>query len=499
MVKVTTERLPDAQVVLNIEVEPEAVAKATDRAFQSIAQRVRVPGFRPGKAPRAMVERMIGGPAVVRQEGIEKLIPEAYRSALIESGIEPIDQPEIEITSVDPLVVKATVSVQPTVTIGDYKSIRIPQLAVEVPYERINETIERIRDQQTTWAPVERAARIGDRLSADVEATLSTGSTLVDAMGQPLWPSDAGDSILSNSKAQIEVDLSDRWPAPGFHEQIVGLAKGDEKRFILTLPDDYFKEEHRGKPAIFHVTVHEVLESTVPSLNDDFAKSVSDFETFDALRDNVRSGLQAQMDLESRRTFQDSVLKEVVSRSEFEIPPAMIRRELDRMVHNFGHMLEQQRLTLDQYVKLTGKTPEALREEFRPQAEGTLRSFLAMREIARLESIVVDAEEIAAEVQRMLATVSDPKRLQAAQAHLQQPSQLAEIEATLWERRVIAFLVENAQQETVATAEDSPEEAETENSESLEATDSLAVDAESKGKTPSAAQAASEKIESAAE
>ena len=453
MVKVTTERLPDAQVVLSIEVEPEVVAKATDRAFQSISQRVRVPGFRPGKAPRAMVERMIGGPDVVRQEGIEKLIPEVYRSALVESGVEPIDQPEFEISSVDPLVVKATVSVQPTVTVGDYKSVRIPHLAVEVPYERINETIERIRDQQTTWAPVERPAKVGDRLSADVEATLSTGSSLVDATGQPMWPTDAADSILSNSKAQIEIDPNDRWPAPGFHGQIVGLSKGSEKRFLLTLPDDYFKEEHRGKSALFQVTVHEVLESTVPALNDDFAKSVGDFETFEALRENIRGGLQAQMEQESRRTYQDSVLKEIVGLSHFEIPPAMIRRELDRMVHNFGHMLEQQRLTLDQYVKLTGKTPEALREEFRPQAEGTLRSFLAMREIARSESIVVDNEEIADEVQRMLATVTDPKQLQAARAHLAQPARLAEIEATLWERRVIEFLVTNAQQPSDGAAD----------------------------------------------
>ena len=478
MVKVTTERLPDAQVVLNIEVEPEAVVKATDRAFQSIAQRVRVPGFRPGKAPRAMVERMIGGPDVVRQEGIEKLIPQIYREAVAESGVEPIDQPEFEITSVDPLVVKATISVKPTVTLGDYKSVRIPLLAVEVPYERINETIERIRDQQTTWAPVDRPAKIGDRQSADVEATLSTGSGLVDAAGQPMWPSDAGDSILSNSKAQIEVDPTDRWPAPGFHEQVVGLAKGDEKRFLLTLPEDYFKEEHRGKSAIFQVKVHEVLESNVPALNDEFAKSVSEFETFDALRDDIRRGLQSQMEQESRRSYQDSVLKEIVALSTFEIPPAMIRRELDRMLHNFGHMLEQQRVTLDQYVKLTGKSADDLREEFRPQAEGTLRSFLALREIAERESIVVGPEDIGTEVGRMLATVTDPKRLQAARTQLAQPSQLAEIEATLWERRIVEFLVANAQQaidaSTAAAAESTSE-----TSESSEPEDSTELDADS--------------------
>src|SRR5207245_395832 len=144
----------------------------TDRAFQSLSSRMNVPGFRRGKAPRYLVERMVGGPEALRQEGIERLIPEVYREAIQSSGVEPIDQPELNIVSTDPLVVKATVSVQPEVELGDYKSIRVPRLPVEVPYERINETIEHLREQQTRWEPVERPAKAGDRITADVQGSL---------------------------------------------------------------------------------------------------------------------------------------------------------------------------------------------------------------------------------------------------------------------------------------------------------------------------------------
>src|SRR5688572_22441540 len=185
-----------------MEVEPEQIAKAEQRAYQSLVNRLNVPGFRRGKAPRYLVERMIGGPEALRAEGIERLVPEVYREAIKQEGIEPIDQPELDIVSQEPLIVKATVPVEPKVELGDYKSVRVPRVPVEVPYERINETIERLREQRTEWVPVERAARAGDRITADVNGTIGAAPTLYDPSGQPIVSTEGREGLIDSKNAE---------------------------------------------------------------------------------------------------------------------------------------------------------------------------------------------------------------------------------------------------------------------------------------------------------
>jgi trigger factor len=447
VVTVTSERLPDAQVVLEIEVDPETVEKATQRAYQSLANRVKIPGFRPGKAPRYLVERYVGGAEVLRQEGIERAIPEAYREAITQADVQPIDQPEIEVVSTDPLKIKATVSVQPTVEVGDYKSIRVPKLPVEVPYERINDTIERLREQHTQWTPVERAAQAGDRVTADVVGTIGATPTLYDPSGQPILNTEGGEELLNSKNAEIELNLESKAPVPGFHEQLVGMRPKSEKRFVLSLPADWPNEEQRSKSVLFQVRVEEVKEGKAPALDDEFAKSVGpEYETFEALREDIRNRLRAQLEHDAEHAYEDSVIKAAVEQAKIEMPPALVRRENDRLVRNFEQSLARQRLSLDQYLQLTKKSADELREELRPQAEANLRSYLLLREIGNAEDVQITPQEIDAEIERMLGTVVDEEQKQARQI-LERPEQREDIEASLWHRKVVRMLMDVAQQE----------------------------------------------------
>jgi trigger factor len=453
VVKVTSERLPDAQVVLSIEVEPEQVAKAEQRAYQSLSQRIRVPGFRPGKAPRFMVERMIGGPDVLRQEGLERLLPEVYREAIIQEGIEPIDQPEMEIVSTEPVIVKATVSVQPTVELGDYKSIRVPKVPVDVPYERINETIERLREQRTEWNPVERAAQAGDRVVIDVSGTIGAAPTLFDASGQPLLQTEGRESFIDSKNAELEIDLESTAPLPGFHQELVGIAPKGEKRFQLSIPDDWPNEEQRKQSVLFHVVVNEVKEPKVPALDDEFAQGVGEYQTFDALRDDVRERLRQQLEHEAEHVYQDQVIREAVDRSSFELPPALVRRETERMVQNFEQNLARQRLSLEQYLRLTNKSREEMQEEMRPQAEANLKAYLVLREIGAAEKIEVSEDEVNTEIERIAGLMGDEAEAKRAREYLEQQRRSGDIRSSLWERKITEFVVEMAQQPVEASAE----------------------------------------------
>ena len=452
MVKVTAERLPDAQVVLNIEVEPEKVEQATQRAYQSIVNRVNIPGFRRGKAPRPIVERFIGGAEALKQEGLERLIPEVYRDAVKEAELEPIDQPELEVVSVEPLVVKATVSVQPEVEVGDYKSIRLAKVPVEVPYERINETIERVRDQRTTWEPVKRPAKAGDRIVADVSGTIGAAPTLFDAKGEPLAQTEGGETLFDQKNAEIEIDPANDQPVPGFHKQLVGLKAKGEKRFTLSLPADWPNEEQRSRTVLFHVAVDEVKQAKVPALDDEFAKSVGEYENLDALREDIRARLREQLEHEAEHLYEDQVVSEAVKAARIEVPPALVRRETERLVANFERNLARQRLSLDQYLKLTSKSPEELREELRPSAESNVRSFLVLREIGKVENVEVSPEEIDAEVER-IAQLMGGDDVEQAREMLSRPDEREDIQANLWHRKVLDRLKEIAQSTEQAAPE----------------------------------------------
>ncbi|TAK21559.1 MAG: trigger factor [Chloroflexota bacterium] len=444
MVKVTSERLPDAQVTLTIEVEPEEMARATERAFQSVSARINVPGFRRGRAPRAMVERLIGGPEALHQEAVERAIPDAYERAVGESGISPIDQPRLSVESRDPLVFKATVSIAPTVTLGDYKAIRLARVPIEVGYEQINGTIERLRDGRTEWIEVARPSRAGDRVGVDLLGVLGAPA-LYDAAGQPVMTTEGREVFTDDKNVEIEIEAGGSAPLPGFHDQLIGISAENEKRFTLTVPDTWPTEAQRGQTVLFSVKVHAVKEPKVPPLDDEFAAAIGPYESLEALRTDIRMRLQEQLDHESSHRYEDSVIAEAVRISTVESPPAMVSREIERLVGDFERSLSRQRLTLDQYMQLAKKTIEEFREEVRPNAEQSVRSALVLREIGRAEEIEVGNDEIDAEVERIVAFVGDGKEARRTRQALSRGVERDAIQSNLRNRKVMAALLAIAQ------------------------------------------------------
>jgi trigger factor len=443
--KVTTEKLPDSQVLLNIEVEPEQVAQSVERAYQSIASRVDVPGFRRGKAPRYLVERLISREAVIA-EGIERLVPKVYEKALQESGIEPIDQPEFDLdpnleeATTQPLIIKATVPVQPTVELGDYRSIRLSRVPVDVTPEMVNSTIDRLRENAATWTPVERATKAGDQVVADIEGRVGTAPALYSPTGEPILSTVGGQVVVDDKNTTVVIDLEQGQPTPTFHQELVNLAAESEKTFQVSLPAEYPDRALASKAVTFKVKIHEVKEKNLPEIDDEFARSVGEYETVDDLRKAVEESLRTNLESEAQRHFEDSVVREVVDGATIDMPPVLVNREVDRMVRNLTERLRQQRLNLEQYLRAIGKSDSQFREEMRPSAIENLKSYLVLREVGKSEGIAIAEPEVEQEIDRIASTVGGDNADRIREV-LDRPAERADIESNLWHRRVMEALI----------------------------------------------------------
>lgn len=443
MVKVTTEQLPESQVRVNVEVEPERLAKAVDRAYRKLANQMNIPGFRRGKAPRPMVERMVG-PAALLQEGLDLLLNELYRDTLSELDLHPVAQPEVDLEPKatdlkigDPLTVKFTVPVLPEVTLGDYKAVRVPVLAVNVTDEQVDQAIERIRDRQAEWKPVERAIKEGDRATLDVLAQVGTYTQLYTTEGAPLVQGGEAKNLIDQKGVEREISKSSPLLLDSVVEQIVGMTSGQEKTFEVSLPQDAADAELAGKLSTWRVKVHEVKEKDEPALNDEFAKAVG-FESLEQLREEVRKNAQQQADAEARRVYENSVVEKVVDESQAELPPAVVNHEIDHMIEDRTETLKRQNIELDDYLRMTQKTKDELREEFREPATRSVKTTLVLNKIAEVEKLEVSPYEIEREIE-MTAAVFGDQGARIRQS-LSRPEQRERLSDRLLTRKVIDML-----------------------------------------------------------
>ncbi len=279
--KVTREDEAQRQTVLNIELEEPDLESYLQRAYQRVSQKVKVPGFRPGKAPRAVVERVVGRESLL-QEALEFMIPEVMAKAIEQEEIEVGAQPDVELIETEPVTIKAIVPLPPLVETGDYNSLRVPWVAPAVTDEQINDSLEETQKQSALWEPVERPAQMGDQVIMDLKGVVD-GETLLDQEDGPF--------ILSDEPM----------PIPGFGEQLVGIGAGDTREFDLTFPEDYLSESMAGKECHFTVTAKETKEQKLLDLDDEFAKGVGEgFDTLDALKDNIRQQLQDELEPDGR-------------------------------------------------------------------------------------------------------------------------------------------------------------------------------------------------------
>jgi trigger factor len=388
-VKIETQRHDNQMVTLTVEVEDERVQPALRAAARRLSQNYRIPGFRPGKAPYETVARHLGEDAIY-QEALDQLGQKVYEEALDHEKIEPYAPGGLEDVRFKPLVLTFNVPLAPEVDLGDYRALRVPYTAPTTSDEALAETLEHLREHHAILAPVERPAALGDVVTVDVKAFLNEGVN----------PSDF---LMADQDVALLLDQASDWPLPGFAPHVVGLQAGEEKKFDLVFPEDYANASLRGEAAHLEVKVKEVKDRTLPEWSDELAKDMGEYESLDDLRTKVRRALQERAERDVEAEYQTQAVDKLVEQTTVNYPPVVLDHELDGMLEDLDHRLHEQNLTLDDYLKIEGKTREQLREEYTPQAQERLKRSLALGKLVELEQLNVSDAEVENEINRFSA------------------------------------------------------------------------------------------------
>jgi trigger factor len=392
---VTLERKAASQVALQVEATAGEVDAAIEASLRRLASRVRIPGFRPGKAPTAMVERAVGW-ETVRHETVDHLVPELYLRAVDESGVEPVGDPELDLGELErdkPLKFTATVTVKPEVDLRDYLSLRVPMETTEVTDESVDEAIQAARRRHAELVEVDRAAQSGDVLRC----------TLVMRRG---------DEVLSGGdNGERDLELNRDEVIPAIVDGVLGLTAGESRTFETTLPQDYRQEELRGATVTVDVSVHAVRERKLPPEDDSLAVLDSHGNTLEDLRDYYRTTLTAEAVEQDRESHEAAALEALRDHVRVDVPVAMIDREIDRQLADLEYRLGSLGLPLDRYLEMSGQTMDALRAERRDSAASRVRLELALDALAAAEGIEVDETQ----VEREARAVAEGRRVDAGQ------------------------------------------------------------------------------------
>jgi trigger factor len=428
VVTVSTRPEPGSRVVLEIEVPPAEVDRHFATAYRHLAARTRVPGFRPGKAPRHLVERYAGTASLVA-EAVEHLVSDSYDAALDQTDLIPIDQPRVEIDSAavaegEPVRFTATVSVRPEVKLGSYTDYAFGLEVPAVTDEDVETVISELRDGQATLRPVDgRGAQKGDVAAVKFSGTID------------------GEPFEGGSADRLPLVIGEGRMVPGWEEQLVGMAIGETKEFDVTFPDDYRVEGLRGKVAQFSVELLDLRDRVLPELDDEFAKSVGEVETMDDLRLEIREALEKRGEAEARHHFGDRVIDFATANATVDLPEVMVANEIEIMRDELQSRLAQQRIGLDQYLALAKQSPEELATELREPASRRVTTLLVLSAIAEKEGIDADDAEIDAEVADQLARYGSEPRLSE---YLGSRRGRSYLRMTIRNRKVVAALIERA-------------------------------------------------------
>ncbi|MGB5931947.1 MAG: trigger factor [Anaerolineae bacterium] len=419
--KVNTEKMENCQAVLTIEVEEERVERSLKEAARRISKRTRIPGFRAGRAPYHIVERMVGKEAVF-DEALEELGSRVYREALEESELEPFDRAEMEVVEREPLTLKMTVPLKPEVELGDYESIHVEPQEVKIEEEEIEEVLTALREERGEWVPVEREAQKGDLLTLDVEGRAD------------------GERVVGAEEWEYTLRLGAEVPVKGFPELIEGMKAGEEREFTLAYPAIHPQADLAGRKVEFRVRLLGLKGKHLPPLDDEFAKTVGDFERLKELRERVESVLQARAETRERERVAEEVLTGMTDQAKIAYPPALLERELDSMIEDYAQAVGRQGFTLPRYLEVVGKSEEELRRELRPQAEERLKKALVLSKFTEEEGIAVEDEEVDREVDEIADSYGD--QAQEMKKALLSPEPQRSIRSRLFSQKALERLVE---------------------------------------------------------
>ena len=436
---VTKDSVTPTEVTLTISMDAEDEEPFLNRSYRRVASRVRIPGFRPGKAPRSVIENHLGRDALVH-EALEFMIPESLDKVLKDEDIQAFIEPQLEMIEMAPVSFKAVVALEPIVDLGEFHSIHLEREEVEVTEEQIAHVLEDLRFESAPWEPVERPVAFGDLVTINVKGTIG-GEQTIDDQGMDFIP-------------QQDNNL----PLPGFSIYLEGMTEGQSKEFTLTVPDDYPQQDYAGKECRFNVEALSVKEKNLPELDDEFAKGVQEgFESLDALSAHIRQRLREEAEAAETRRLEQSSLEEIKKLAKIDASELVYQRELDIMYEERERSLRNQRIDMELYLSYLGQTEEELREQMKPQAEDRLNTFLLLRKLADVEKIDISAEDVDAEISNLISSAGGESEAAMKQA-LSTENARESIRTSLMNRKIMARLVEIVQGEASANpaTEESP-------------------------------------------
>ena len=425
--KVTVENGENQQVTLTIEVEAAEVSKAAERASKRLANRVNIPGFRKGKAPRKIVERHVGTEALM-QEAFDLIAPKAFNDALAEQKIESVTRPNIDIVTLEEgkdLVFKAAVTPRPEVKLGEYKGLKVEKAAVEIKDEDVEKQLKNFQDRQGKMVEAAEGAAVadGDFTTLDFEGFVN------------------GEAFEGGKGTDYPLQIGSGSFIPGFEEQLIGAKVGEEKEVNVKFPEEYHAKELAGKDAVFKCTIRSIKTKELPAIDDELAKKVSTFETLDELKADIRKNLQENAERKAENDRKTAAIEQAANNITVDIPAVMIDNRVTSMIQEMAMRLEQQGMKLEQYLQYAGTDIAKIREDYRETAEKNVKTDLMLEEVAKAEDIKVEAKDLDAEVAAMAAAYgATPKQVQKI---IKEQGRIGDLAASVLRKKTAQFIIDN--------------------------------------------------------
>lgn len=426
--KATAEKLDNNEVLLDVEVDADQLDRAMEQAYRKLVKTVNVPGFRKGKVPRPVFENFVGK-AALYNEAVEMVVPEAYMEAVRETGVEPVSQPQVELVQVEegqPVKFKAKVRVKPEVELGQYTGLQVTKPSPEATDQDVENELQKLQERHA-------------RLENLEEGAVQQGDiAVIDFVGRK-----DGEEFEGGKGEDYSLEIGSGTFIPGFEDQLVGAQIGETREVKVTFPEDYPNEDLKGQPVVFTVTVKGIKRKEVSALDDEFAKDVSEFDTLEELKTDIRNKLAEAAEKKAKQQVNNEAVRKAVENATVDIPDEMVELRLMEMLDNMESRLQAQGLTMENYLKYTGSTQEQLKESLRDDAARGVKTTLVLEAIAKKEDLQVTEEDLEQEIARMAELYrQEPEVLRKI---LEGQNQMDFIRESLVQQKAIEFIAERAE------------------------------------------------------
>jgi len=409
------------QATITVEIDKELMEKGVNAAYLKARKQIMIPGFRKGKAPRKMIEAMYGA-HVFFEDGLEEIFPEVYKAAVLDQDVKAIGRPsltDMQIADDNTVTIVLTTDVYPEVTLGQYKGLEVEKAPVEISDEQVQMELDRMAQNVASTEEAEKAAEMGDTANIDFEGF------------------DAGVPFDGGKGENFDLKLGSGSFVPGFEEQIVGMTAGEEKDIDITFPADYHADL-AGKAVVFHVKLNKVTVTTVPAIDDEFAKDVSEFDTLEELKADIRAKALENAEKNAQSAFENACVEKAAELTTVEMPAALIESELDNQMERFAYQLQMSGYSMDAYAKMMGGDVNTMRNAFRPTAEKQAKINVTLTKIIETEGITVSDEDMAAEYEALA------KQYELEVEKIKEMVNAEELKATLENRKAVKLIVDSA-------------------------------------------------------